>query len=69
MRLSSRVLSFLVVLFVLVGISSTTFAAIHTSATPKARVTARVNDSKRTTLYGHVPSAVRPRMDIGRVEP
>jgi hypothetical protein len=69
MRLSSRFLSLLLVLFVLVGISSTTFAAIHTSATPKARVTARVDSSKRTTLYGHVPAAVRHGLDMGRVDP
>ncbi|MGB9235436.1 MAG: Ig-like domain repeat protein, partial [Terriglobales bacterium] len=68
MRLSSRVLSFLVVLFTLLAISTTTFAAIHTSATPKARVTARVDNSKRTTLYGHVPAAVRSGIDMGRVE-
>jgi len=69
MRLSSRFLSFLLVLFVLIGISSTTFAAIHTSAVPKARVTSRVDSSKRTTLYGHVPAAVRHGMDMERVDP
>ncbi|MFZ1918734.1 MAG: Ig-like domain repeat protein [Terriglobales bacterium] len=69
MRLSSRFLSFLLLLFVLAGISATTFAAIHTSAVPKARVTSRVDSSKRTTLHGHVPAAVRHGMDMGRVDP
>ncbi len=69
MRVGSRVLSFLVVLFSLLVITTTSFAAIHTTATPKARITARVDDSKRTILHGHVPAAVHGQnvLDMGRV--
>ncbi len=70
MRLGSRVLSFLLMLFVLVAVSTTTlFASMHTTASPKARVTSKVDDSKRTTLHGHVPAVARKGMDLGRVEP
>jgi hypothetical protein len=69
MRNSLRVLSILVVLFFLAGITTTTFAAIHTSAVPKARVTEKVDNSKRATLYGHVSAAVRMAQDMGRQDP
>ncbi len=69
MRISSRILLFLVVFSLLFAVSTTTFAAIHTAAAPKARVTARVDNSKRTTLYGHVPVALRHAQNLGRVEP
>jgi hypothetical protein len=64
-----RVLSFLVVLFFLTGISTSTFAAIHTSAVPKVRITQKVDNSKRATLYGHVPGALRQAKDMGRLDP
>ena len=70
MRLGSRFLSFLLVLFVLVAVSTTTlFASIHTTASPKVRITSKVDNNKRTTLHRHVPTAVRNGMDMGRVEP
>jgi hypothetical protein len=49
--------------------TASSFAEVHTTATPKARVTAPVDDTKRTTLYGHVPGAVRHGSDLGRVDP
>jgi subtilase family serine protease len=36
---------------------------------PKVRVTAPVDESKRTTLYGHVPGVVRRSSDLGRLDP
>ncbi len=69
MRTSLRVLSILVVVFFLAGISTTTFASVHTTAVPKVRVTQKVDNSKRATLYGHVPLAVRTATDLGRQEP
>ncbi len=69
MRTSWRVLSFLVVLFFLAGISTTTFASIHTTVVPKARVTTQVDNSKRVILHGHVPHSLRKATDMGRVDP
>jgi sugar lactone lactonase YvrE len=69
MRTSLRLLSNLVVLFFLAVSSITTFAAVHTSATPTVRVTKSVDNGKRTTLYGHTPKAVRRGMDLGRITP
>ena len=68
MKLSSRAVVFFAVLLTLLAFSTTMFAAIHTAASPKARVTSQVDDSKRTTLTGHVPAAARHGMDMGRVE-
>ena len=42
---------------------------IHTTAAPAIRVVGKVDDSKRTTLYGHVSSAVRSGTDLGRLDP
>lgn len=42
---------------------------IQTTARPEARVTGRVDDTKRTTLYGHVPGALRHATDMGRLDP
>src|SRR5271155_384593 len=69
MRLRARVLSCLCVLTFLAAFSTTTFAAVHTSAAPKVRVTAPVDSTKRTTLYGHVPGAARRANDLGHVDP
>jgi Pro-kumamolisin, activation domain/Bacterial Ig-like domain (group 3) len=46
-----------------------TFANVHTNAVPVARVTAQVDNAKRTTLYGHVPGALRSAKDQGRINP
>src|SRR5271154_5061488 len=69
MRLRARALSCLCVLSFLAAFSTTTFAAVHTSATPKVRVTAPVDNGKRTTLYGHVPGAARRASDLGHLDP
>jgi hypothetical protein len=69
MRNGTRLLSVLCLFSFLAAISTTTFATVHTTATPKARVTARVDNSKRATLYGHVPGAVRRGSDLGHVDP
>ena len=42
---------------------------IHTTAAPEARVVANVDNSKRTTLYGHVPGVLRAATDMGRLDP
>jgi hypothetical protein len=42
---------------------------IRTSATPRARVLTKVNNSKRTTLVGHVSTALRHATDMGRLDP
>ncbi|MGB8014143.1 MAG: Ig-like domain repeat protein [Terriglobales bacterium] len=69
MRTYMRLLSRLVVLFFLAAFSTIAFAAIRTSAVPKVRVTSRVDNGKRTTLYGHVPVALRRATDQGRLDP
>src|SRR5580700_4174021 len=50
-------------------LSQAMFAAVNTKAHPVARVTKKVDDSKRTTLYGHVPGALRRAADMGRLDP
>lgn len=42
---------------------------IHTTAAPEIRVVSRVDNAKRTVLFGHVSSAVRKANDIGRLDP
>ena len=42
---------------------------IHTTAAPAARVVTPVDNSKRTTLYGHVPGVLRAATDLGRLDP
>ena len=46
-----------------------TFANVHTNAVPVARVTAKVDNAQRTTLFGHVPGALRTAKDQGRINP
>jgi hypothetical protein len=69
MRSNLRLLSSLVVLLFLAAVSTTTFAAVHTTVVPKARVTSQVDNTKRVTLYGHVPSALLKAKDMGRLDP
>jgi hypothetical protein len=69
MRTGSRLLSSLAVLAVLAAFSTTTFTKMHTSATPKVRVTTPVDNSKRTTIFGHVTVAVKKANDLGHVDP
>jgi hypothetical protein len=45
------------------------FATVFTSAHPTARVTQKVDNSKRTTLHGHTPGVLQRAVDIGRVDP
>ena len=66
---SARFVSLLSVLFFLLATLTTSFAAIHTSAVPQVRVTAKVDITKRATLPGHVPPAVRSAVDLGRIDP
>ena len=42
-------------------------AGVHTNAMPVARVTAKIDNGKRITLVGHLPSAVRRSTDLGRL--
>ncbi|MGA9529050.1 MAG: Ig-like domain repeat protein, partial [Terriglobales bacterium] len=70
MRLVSRFVTFFLTLLILVAFSTTTLlAAVHTTASPKARINSKIDNNKRTTLYGHVPPALRSAQDLGRVEP
>src|ERR1700677_4630599 len=69
MRTYVRALSLVCVLSFLAAISTATFASVHTSASPKVRVTARIDNTKRTVLHGHVPGAVRHASDMGLVAP
>jgi Pro-kumamolisin, activation domain/Bacterial Ig-like domain (group 3) len=57
------------VALLLASLSQVAFAKITTSARPEARVTKKVDNSKRTTLYGHVSGATRIATDLGRQEP
>src|SRR5277367_4564927 len=52
-------------LFVLM--SQAMFANVMTNAHPVARVTKKIDSSKRTVLYGHVPGAVHRATDMGRL--
>ncbi len=69
MRTRSWFLSLLSAFFFVVATFTTTFAAVHTTVTPKVRVTAKVNNSNRATLPGHVPAALRHAIDLGRINP
>ena len=69
MRTRSWFLSLLSAFFFVVATFTTTFAAVHTTVTPKVRVTAKVNNSNRTTLPGHVPAALRHAIHLGRINP
>jgi hypothetical protein len=40
---------------------------IHTTAVPVVRITAKVDDSKRVMVHGHVPGALRRAMDMGHL--
>jgi len=61
---------FLAMIALLLGsLSQVMFARVLTNARPESRVTKQIDNSKRTTLYGHVPSAVRTATDLGRQEP
>ncbi|MFZ0479115.1 MAG: Ig-like domain repeat protein [Terriglobales bacterium] len=68
-RVPVRLFSIFVAILVFLSISTTLFAEIHTTAKPQVRVTTRVDNSKRTTLYNHVPGAIRMSKDLGRVDP
>ena len=68
-RVPVRLFSIFVAIVVLFSISTTLFAEIHTTARPQVRVTARVDNSKRTALYGHVSGAIRMSKDMGRIDP
>lgn len=42
---------------------------IRTTAAPEIRVVSRVDNAKRTMLYGHVPGVLRAAADLGRLDP
>ncbi len=66
---SVRVFSFFLLVIFVGMISATVFAEVHTNAAPQVRVTAPVDNSKRTTLYGHVPGALQHASKLGHVIP
>ncbi len=63
------VLFVVLVSFLLALLSQAMFATVFTSARPVARITKKVDNSKRTPLYGHVPGALRKATDTGRLDP
>ena len=72
MRNARRILPVLFVAMfalLLASLSQVMFAKVTTSAHPEVRVTKKVDNSKRTTLYGHVSAATRIATDLGRQEP
>jgi subtilase family serine protease len=50
-------------------LSPAMFATVITNAHPTARVTAKIDNAKRTILPGHVSGAVRVSTDLGRQHP
>ncbi len=60
--LSAFIFSLLLTMF-----SQTMFATVFSNAHPVARVTQKVDNSKRATLYGHTPRILQHSVDIGRV--
>jgi trimeric autotransporter adhesin len=48
-------------------LSHTMFAAVHTNAQPVQRVTGRVDNSQRTVIHGHVPRIIQRSSDLGRL--
>ncbi len=57
------------VLLCLIPFMGTASAEVRTMATPQVRVTSRVDNNIRKTLYGHVPRALRHATKLGRVDP
>jgi Pro-kumamolisin, activation domain/Bacterial Ig-like domain (group 3) len=53
----------------LASLSQAMFAKVTTAARPEVRVTKKVENDKRATLYGHVSGAIRTATDLGRQEP
>jgi len=51
----------------LASLSQVVYAAVTTNAHPVARVTERVDNSKRTVLHGHVPPVISRSSDLGRL--
>lgn len=49
-------------------VSQAVFATVFTSAHPVARVTKKVDNSRRAILPGHVPAALRRATDLGRLD-
>jgi len=48
-------------------LSQAMFAVVTTNAHPVARVTERVDNSKRTVIHGHVPRVIAHSSDLGRL--
>src|SRR5277367_111544 len=70
MRIARRIRPVLVVaMFTLAFalLSPVVFAAVTTNAHPVARVTDRVDNSKRTEIRGHMPRVVTRSTDLGRL--
>ena len=53
----------------LASLSQVMFARVTTNAHPEVRVTAKIDNAKRTVLHGHVSSALRSAIDMGRQDP
>ena len=68
-RSTCSVLFLAMVALLVASLSQVMFARITTTAQPEARITKRVDNSKRTILYGHVSSALRTAQDMGRQDP
>ena len=65
-RIFASVLAFLLVFLLS---SQALFARVMTNAAPSARVTKKIDVSKRTVLPGHVSTAVHGSADLGRQHP
>jgi len=50
-------------------LSAFALAEVHTAAVPQQRVVKTVDNSKRTTLYGHVPRVLQSGLRLERVDP
>jgi hypothetical protein len=68
-RLVPAVLSVAMIAVVVLALPSAVFATAVTNAHPIARVTKKIDTNKRSTLYGHLSTAVRAATDLGRQDP
>ena len=70
-RATRTVFRFMTIVALALSLVSVSFAKVATHATPSVRLTSKINNAQRTTLAGHVPSAIRNGFgkDLGRVAP
>ncbi len=64
-----RVFCSVAVLVSLVALPKEILAGAKTNVMPKIRVTKTVDETRRTSLYGHVPAALHRATKLGRVDP